>query len=67
MNCIWILSRPKGSKGLPRPYNAASSKSELVEMVGRKPGDCIDLQRINTDKPIFVADGTEFFAFSAPF
>lgn len=67
MNWIWILSRPQGSKVLPRPYNLASSTIELIEMVGRKPGDMVDIQRINTDRPVFVADGTEFFAFSAAF
>lgn len=64
---IWILNRPKGSKVLPRPYNVASNESELIEILGRKPGDVINTKRINTDKPVFTSDGTEYFAFTGPF
>lgn len=66
MSYIWILSKPQGSTVLPRPYNMASHQGELVEMIGRKPGD-VDLKCISTDKPVLISGGTEFFAFSAPF
>ena len=62
---ITILRRAPG-QAIPRPFNRASSVSEMRELIvrGEFAQRTINADNLNTDKPVLTqANGVEFFAF----
>ena len=64
MEAIWILKRPQGTSVIARPFIEIDNLEQVKKLVPLTM--VVHPENLNTNNPVGVYKGVEYFAFRAP-